>query len=513
MADGPRPGWTPEEIGRWLIEDKLTSKSGQDILRNLGRIYREDERAKAKSEKPRRELPAHLSPHRLRDSRWGIVAPQGSEETVRRALLPLVKRRQREQGREVEIFSVEKRERGDQFLARHGQSDGTIDPKKVPYYLLVVGSPDQISFEFQYELDRARAVGRLPFDRSTSPRSSWLKSYAQAVVDAEDGKIELLPRATTFYSVENDETLERFAKGLVTPILVGLTDRAQDWTHSTVRGRRAVKASFRRALGGDETPALVLFSGHGRRKGFGGVDQQRLQGAPVCHGDLPEKEDPEYEQRLFTPDDLHEPSKLAGLIAVFFQCYGIGVPTLDDYPHIRGGMSAESVTKPTPWPLAPKPFFAQLPIALLQRGALAVLGHIDRGWTTTFEESLGPETVLTVDTLVDSLAQLLRGERLGHALRPLRRRSSQLAARLAQLIHRQRQGEKVDFYDPGVLWTAVNDARNLIVMGDPAVYLRGQRGGDGTIRLDEDLIRRIRERTRGLRSVEEFVVGFLKDRI
>jgi hypothetical protein len=67
--------------------------------------------------------------------------------------------------------------------ARHGLTPGSIDPEIVPYYLLLIGAPDQIPFEFQYLLGVDYAIGRLSFD---APED--YERYARSTVAYESAR-------------------------------------------------------------------------------------------------------------------------------------------------------------------------------------------------------------------------------------------------------------------------------------------------------------------------------------
>ena len=67
------------------------------------------------------------------------------------------------------------------WLDRQGVSLAVVDPRNgMPYYLLLVGSPTRISFEFQFVLDAQWCVGRVHFDTPAE-----YESWARAVVDYE----------------------------------------------------------------------------------------------------------------------------------------------------------------------------------------------------------------------------------------------------------------------------------------------------------------------------------------
>ena len=69
---------------------------------------------------------------------------------------------------------------------------------------------------------------------------------------------------------------------------------------------------------------------------------------------------------------------------------------------------------------------------------------------------------------------ILLGHRLGNALESFGDRYAHLAVALASVLARLREGYQPDQQDLlklAKLWTAHNDARNYIVLGDPAVRL------------------------------------------
>ncbi|MEM6797074.1 MAG: hypothetical protein AAF725_24080, partial [Acidobacteriota bacterium] len=175
---------------------------------------------------------------------------------------------------------------------------------------------------------------------------------------------------------------------------------------------------------------------------------------------------------------------LLGQICVLFSCYAAGTPRRNSYLFKPIEPKAQGVDPET---LTSNPFTAALPQALMTRGALGVIGHVDRSWSTSFswheryQGELGRFQhyhVANLSSLKDSLWQMLAGERVGHAMRSLNKRFAFLAGRLTnQLDNLMHLGRIPDhsLIPISSLWTAANDARNLVLLGDPAAYVRGRR--------------------------------------
>ena len=85
--------------------------------------------------------------------------------------------------------------------------------------------------------------------------------------------------------------------------------------------------------------------------------------------------------------------------------------------------------------------------------------------------------------LKDTLRELLRGRRLGHALRALNQRSASISAEFSEVLKWLKtlvpdRERKPRLSQLGQLWIAYNDARNMIALGDPAVRVLGRGVGN-----------------------------------
>jgi len=109
---------------------------------------------------------------------------------------------------------------------------------------------------------------------------------------------------------------------------------------------------------------------------------------------------------------------------------------------------------------------ALLPQAMLARGALGVVGHIDQAWGFSIQpDGLPPQ----IEPFRNFLGRVLSGRPIGFALRDFAVRASGLAVDLLDALAPQavRPGEDMLAW----AWTEQRDARNYALLGDPAVQL------------------------------------------
>ncbi|WP_298818793.1 C25 family cysteine peptidase [Chloroflexus sp.] len=409
-----------------------------------------------------------VDPTDLAQAGWAIIFPATiNAAPLREALSELLNWRRAQAGpRYRECVGPQGYRPGESkvaFLRRQGAAtSGPVDPDRFPYYLLLVGSPEEIPFRFQYQLDVQYAVGRIYFDTLEE-----YAAYARSVTQAERDGSQLSKRVV-FAGVQNpdDVATSRSLHGLVQPLVAELTGHPQrgDWSFELIAGAAATKDRLTQALY-REPPALLFTASHGVEFDLSDARQIRHQGAILC-ADWPGPQ--AWRQRALPPqfylsaDDIASDAVLTGAFVFQFACFGAGCPREDDFPHLRGIRSA----------IASQAFIAGLPRRLLslpRGGALAFVGHVERAWTFSFSDSRGGRQIETFSSALRRL--LFAGAPVGYALEFFNERYAELATVLTEDIENARWGQAPDPVELATRWTEHNDARSYIIVGDPATRL------------------------------------------
>lgn len=404
----------------------------------------------------------------LAEAGWAVVFADDADPAVREALEPLLRARRdeagaRKAGRYRELAGPDGYHAGEttgQFLVRQGIDPGApANPDVFPYYVLLIGGPEQIPFRFQYQLDVTYAVGRLAFDTPGE-----YASYAAAVVAA--AAEPPARRTVALFGPRNpdDVATAMSSELLLAPLAAELAAGHPTWGIETHMGPgQATKADLLGLLTGAEPPSLLLTAGHGMTFPNGHPGQLAHQGALLCQ-DWPGSgawKAAIPQDFYLAGDDLPAASGPAGTIAFLFACYGAGTPRDDDFLQREGA----------PVRIAPDAFVAGLPRRMLGHpsgAALAVIGHVERAMSYSFA---WPRAGRQLDVFRSAFSTLLSGGRVGAAMEYFNDRYAALTTELESVRETIAFGGTVDPAEVAGLWTARNDARNYVILGDPAVRL------------------------------------------
>lgn len=458
------------ETGNYLLES-MTSKRLSEIIRgsksdeNLKELQWRNKRNKQKMLGPIEGV----DPKDLAQAGWGVIFSSDdlNVEATKKALGPLLDHRREQAGKIAEKryrefigeSAYRSGESKNRFLARQDIGPGPADPDKVPYYLLIVGDPEQIPYWFQYQLDVQYAVGRIHFDTLEE-----YANYARSVVDVEKGAVKQSPRAI-FFGVQNSEedATKLSVNDLVKPLAESVAKDKPTWSVLPVLQEKATKQSLARVLGGAETPSFLFTASHGIAFPTGSKRQLPHQGALVCQewpGPQVWGNKPIPTDFYFSADDVSAEARLPGLIAFHFACYSAGTPALNDFPQQEFQETRETI--------APHAFVARLPQRLLghpKGGALAVIGHVERAWGYSFSWQ---EAGRQIQVFEATLKRLMEGHPVGSAFEFFNQRYAELASELKEELEFNRITDDLELAG---MWTACNDARGYAIIGDPAVRL------------------------------------------
>ncbi len=409
---------------------------------------------------------------RLDAAGWGVIFHRDADPAVRAALAPLLAwRRQQAAKRKPRLFrdfagecGVWPRETAYEFLERHGVGPASGDPETMPYYLLLVGGPEEIPFAFQYQLAGGHAVGRLACDRLED-----YARYAASVVRAErEGCGRRRQLSVVAPRHRDDEATRCGEENLVAPFCERFSQRfdrsrsRQAWKLDVASGARATKRELIGRLAAADGPALMLTVSHGLTFSSGHPLQPKMQGALITSEwpgalDWPRALPPEF---YVAAADLGEEACLHGLVSFHFACFSGGTPELDNFSRDR---------RRKPPRLAPEPFVAALPKRMLTHpngGALAVIGHVDSAWAHSF---LWRRLKQQSQAFEHCFEALIAGQPVGAAMEAFSARLDAIVREQMSLTLRHDAREAAARRLDASWHAAVTDLRNYVVLGDPAV--------------------------------------------
>jgi hypothetical protein len=451
-----------EETERKLREAPISQHNAETVLALTDSLRRLERDLGQRQHLGVRE---DIDASKLEQAGWGAILADDADPRIIAALQPLFELRRAQAGKRFRLYQGSQgyrrngRDTKSKFLVRSGATmAGPVSPEAVPYYLMIIGSPEQIPFDFQLQLDVQYAVGRLHFETVEE-----YARYAESVIAAEQ-KPSARPRQLTLFGVENqdDRATALSNRQLVAPLYDIFAESEPSWAVRRVPSQRAMKAELRSLLG-EQAPALLFTASHGMQWRPGSAAQKLRQGALLCQDwPGPAEADAVIAEHYLSAADIEDSAQVHGMMLFLFACYSAGTPERDMFEW--GGAAAER---------APKPFISALPQRLLSHpggGALAVIGHIDRAWSYSFDWD-GEVSRVHTAAIESTLRRLLHGARIGYAMEYLNQRYAELATVLSDELGAVRNMRQPDEQALAELWTATHDARGYCVLGDPAVRL------------------------------------------
>jgi len=350
----------------------------------------------------------------------------------------------------------------------------TIIGNKTPYYILIVGNPEEqnsgIPFEFQSFLGLSSAVGRLDFDSIEE-----LKNYVTKIIRLESSTNTAVDRQIiTFAPDEGWPGPTYYSKLFLADPLSNNMEKF-GYTVNRILGNDATKENLKNSLSNSK-PALVFTASHGFAAPNESLDiQKEINGAICCQEQGNEASRDEY---MFSGNDIpSDPNTpfLEGSVFVQFACFGGGTPKesifnkwLDEEPKLYASQT----------------FTSSIPKKLLShpRGPIGFIGHLDVAFLHGFANPANPDNLQVLGlewdprikpfySMLETILKYYRpnGRSLYEMSQRLAMYSSVFADRAEKMalnelpLNNNQFRKKVS--DDFIMR---NDSKNYLVFGDPA---------------------------------------------
>jgi hypothetical protein len=417
-------------------------------------------------------------PNSLLAQRWGIVAPKRDLGDRLLALVePLRRARQEEQGGfPPKVYRVPPDMNLLQAIRWKEQvyRDEAVPEQERPGYLLFLGDLDQVSIHLQQVMASDTFVGRLAF-----PNDEGFEAYVAKVLRWERAPAGEAMAQTLFYVARDGSAATTHGDMRLIKPSVALCRQGQAAGFFPAReiaeveegAAGSIDSLLESAAAAEASLLLTLSHGLGPpRAGWRSPrEQQLLQGALV--GGPGEQ---------LVAQDLAERPFLPGGMWLYYACFSAGTPSRSAYHHWLHRLKSEGTygdaLAPVLAGLSPQPFVAALPQAALAnpRGPLAVIGHIDLAWTSSYQDPEGRNRSSRFTGLLRGLANRCRA---GLGLYALTRFAAEMDVSLAHLLDLEEEARVAREVRPpepmhrAHLWMVRQDLAGFVLLGDPAVRL------------------------------------------
>jgi hypothetical protein len=336
-----------------------------------------------------------------------------------------------------------------------GSSEPGVGPGRLPFYLLIYGSPDVIPWEFQFILNASRAVGRLDLEGEA------LENYIAALHSGWGGAASNVRHALVWSANNGQADITRLMRDSIAAGVHGLLEDDQDIDKAVfIDGfsADATSAALLDALA-DLRPGFILTTSHGQT---GPLDD-----LPTMGRDLGLLVDQNYE--VMQPEEFLTRWEPDGAIWYAHACCSAGSNGTTIYDGlVPAGSEVDSLLKAVAR-LGAK--VAPLPRALLgaKKPLRAFVGQVEPTFDWTLRQ---PRTSgFLTDPLQAALYnRLFQPEPAGMALRPCYQKLGSLYAEYDEAL-RQFNNNK-DTKDILLFCQlAARDVQSMVILGDPTAVL------------------------------------------
>jgi hypothetical protein len=363
-----------------------------------------------------------------------------------------------------------------------------------PYYLCLLGSPEQASLEFQQTVVHSTYIGRIHFEKSNGDVDlDGYAEYVKKVVKyARSGFTKERPDLQYYVAPDGSKATRNAAPKLVSPSME-MSQRVIDKGILSANVRQIdansvdafIAANACLSADGKPRPSVLLSVSHGlggSQDDFGSFDAQRLrQGALV----LGPKE-------VLDAEAIVGKTFLPGGLWLLFACFGAGTPATSEYYRWLKQLAEAGVYRDAAaavlgsLAISGTGFISALPQAALRNpnGPLAVIGHIDLSWNFSYVNPTDPKESRS-GKFTKALHAMADGARVGSAHDELteefRVANFQLSSMYdsAESARINNRTDSTDLKERGQIWMLRNDLRGYVLLGDPAVRLAQAEPAEG----------------------------------